>query len=689
MGRIGLDINVETSGIGKIKSLSDSIHALGVDLTEIQNNTQKPVSSGANLNREENNHLGVNGQNQQSKELLDGFLGKEVFFELNENTRKIVELLQSNFGVEDGKGTNRKNKFNPDEIDPNFSKLKKIFKSITGKNIPISELVGSIGGKAFSSALSKIVTIAKPLAVAALAIKTVTGIVTAGFNASMKMRQGRVEGFDSLSNGNLASGRKSLYESSLEGQLNSNKIVGVLTLGISSAIDSYRKNQLGKEEAIEKLYSNYGNHVPALLEARGKTGLSTKSLLGIGGTASRYGYDLNTALSIKSILAENGSFGGTGKTLSFARQFGVDPSMLAGFYGQANLLGRGKNNEDKTDSLDYVGGTLTKQGMGRGRFKEMMEAFSSVFTSSLSDGVVKTFADISSSFNFLASGGETWKGKYGARKIEQIDSVFKGATELKTDRDVMLYQALRGEGDSYWDVAKKLEKGMTPKNLEAYTAQLWSETGGNSDDIKHKIKSTFGFSATDTSTFYDMLLKARDTGDYGKASKTFTSLSKTTEEKTLSVIEEIKMDTVKMSADLKEVMGQYYAQGYVQSVGDNKSPQELLKGQAEQSKKDAKSKDRGYLFNFGDLSQYFENFSLLEIANIQKYLSNENFISTTYRGTAGVSTDSSELRNNQRAIAQSRDENGTLNFEILEKIAPDLLNYLNEISEKLDGIREE
>lgn len=555
MEQVGIGINVSATGTDSIKNLAQAVHVLGGDLSSLESKAKNQTSAGMGDVSVSGGEKAENGQ-----EVLAGFLGGDASLnKLTEITQKILEAINKT-QQESGKP---KPKPEPDEKNNLASMLKglfrKFFPGISGKGSDaVFDALGKQidGGGAGGSAaiLGAIKKIAVPLAVASLAIKSVTSLVTAGFNMSSKYTAGRAQAFSQYASGDIAGAKRSEYESSIGGQLLQSKILGFLTLGITTAINAWKNNELTKDEALEKMFSAYSNFLPELLTARGKgLGNPQDILADAGKNANQYGFNASVGLAVKSALAEyTGAGGGLNQSLYFSRQFGVDATAIAGFYGNATQFGQ-------QNALNYVGGTLESQGVGRGRFREFMDAFSSIFTGALADGVVRSFSDISASMNFLSKGGQTWTGEYGARKLGQMDSVLRGAIGIKSDQDAMLYQAIMRDGEDYWTVAQRMEQGMTPENMKAVAGQLWAETGGNANDIKHKLMSTFGFSATDTVKLYEMLAQGMSTGNFGQASMSWTELSQSSEERTLSTVEQIKTDTALIASSLTGTMPEYYA----------------------------------------------------------------------------------------------------------------------------------
>lgn len=557
MEQVGIGINVKAEGVDSIRNLAQAVQVLGGDLSDLERKANGQTAAGLGGAVAE-----TGKESGEREEVLEGFVGgKEELAKLTEITQKILDSITKS--AQPSSVIAGKNRAEPEKEENNRfaallkSTFRRFFPQLSGKSSDLvldavgSGLGGSGGAAGLMAAVKKL---AVPLGAAAVAIKAVSSLVTAGFNMDSRLTAGRAQAFSQYASGDIAGARRSEYESSIGGQLLQSRLLGILTLGITTAINAWKNNELTKDEAFEKMFGAYSGFIPELLNARGRgLGEPSNILADVAENANRYGFDASVGIAVKSALAEySNASGGLNQSLLFSRQFGVDSTTLAGFYGNAAQYGQG-------NALDYVGGTLETQGVGRGRFREFLDAFSSIFTSSLSDGVVRSFADISASMNFLSKGGQTWIGEQGARKLGQMDSVLRGAIGIKSDQDAMLYQAIMRDGEDYWSVAQRMEQGMTPENMKAVADQLWAETGGNANDIKHKLMSTFGFSATDTVKLYDMLAQGMVSGNFGRASESWSQLSQTSEEKTLSAVETIKSDVALIAATMTESMPYYYA----------------------------------------------------------------------------------------------------------------------------------
>ncbi|MDR2080186.1 MAG: hypothetical protein LBP74_10755, partial [Treponema sp.] len=221
-----------------------------------------------------------------------------------------------------------------------------------------------------------------------------------------------------------------------------------------------------------------------------------------------HGYKLEEGIALANQLSKSGMaadnvIGGEEQVFRYQRMTDADRGTLAQAVGYA---GRYRNNENV---LGYAFGGTKASGMERGQYQEYLNATLRIFEEGLSKGVVKGFAEITRTQNMLAMIGDTWKGERGVEKYERMNDSVAGAYNLRSDYDVILYNAARnlngGKGD-YIETAKILDRGLTPELLGEYHKILEeSITGGDDKSGIMQYMRTFKLNATAAEEVYNFV----------------------------------------------------------------------------------------------------------------------------------------------------------------------------------------
>lgn len=562
MANVGVDINVRASGGEQLERLKDLIGGLGTSFSDIQ----KTVSSKGGIPSQGSNSgsLSQPGGGDPNPDLYQGLL------QMGGSLSEITDILKEILGVE------------TDAVKGDPTKLPGGLSDPKGGGF-LDGAKGVLGGKGspfegLAKATTKLGLVTAGIGVAV----ELAGAGLAAYNERIKTSGNTINSLGS--GGSVASAAQAQVKSHSYFQFIESEALNTFLVGIPKLAVSIAEAMIGTEKAKsrEEAWSSYKQYIPEILETKGRIGgyESSEEIFNQSSIANIYGYSSSTGLEVMKGLAgygvnsfrpysykdDNDIKHGSSEAMYMGRQFGVNPSENIPLLGQAGRYGKNENKDENSNVLRYVAGSLKTQGLDRGMFSEMRDSFEKVFSSSLKSGVVQSFSDIGSTLNFFSKGGETWKGGLGADKLLGMNSVMAGAVNLTSDKDAFLFQSLQEKGEGYWDVAKKLEKGMTEENIGSIAKRLDSESGGNLDDMRHKVMSTFGLSATDTITFTDMLKNGLKSGNFGTASKEFEILSETSEEKTMAVLERISHAAAECASILTTTVG-LSAMGGLDSMG--------------------------------------------------------------------------------------------------------------------------
>jgi hypothetical protein len=263
-----------------------------------------------------------------------------------------------------------------------------------------------------------------------------------------------------------------------------------------------------------------------------------------------HGYTNEEGLALANQMAKMG-VGDTSDVISaeeqvfrWQRETDADRGTLAQAVGMA---GRYRGGEDV---LGYVGG-LKESGMHPGQYQEYLNATLRIFEEGLSRGVVKGFAEITRTQNMLAQIGTTWQGEQGAEKYQRMEDAVTSASDLQGDYDTILYKAAqslmeqgkeKGDSGNYVDVAKVLDKGLTPALLNAALGTMSQNAGGDTQSTILQIMKGFNLSATSAEEVYKFWKQGDMTQAQARIEGAKSNGAESVEKHLLTTIESIKAD---------------------------------------------------------------------------------------------------------------------------------------------------
>jgi hypothetical protein len=179
----------------------------------------------------------------------------------------------------------------------------------------------------------------------------------------------------------------------------------------------------------------------------------------------------------------------------YSTAYGADMMNLARVQGLTARYGITAN------PLDIVNGLMQAQGLGPGQYEELLSGMESIFTGSLSGGIVKNIVDIAQAQEYFGRAGAQYKGALGVNFIQTLDQNVKAATGLGRQEDIFLYRAASGmTGGNFLDTMKLLEQGFTGPGgvdlFKKYMEQLNQFTGGDTETMIKLMTTGLGISYT-------------------------------------------------------------------------------------------------------------------------------------------------------------------------------------------------
>jgi hypothetical protein len=223
-----------------------------------------------------------------------------------------------------------------------------------------------------------------------------------------------------------------------------------------------------------------------------------------------HGYTNEEGIALANQLSKMGAsnvFGGEEQVFRYQRDTDASRDTLAQAVGLSQRYNLNEN------VLGFAYGGTQQSGMKPGQYQEYLNATLRIFEEGLSRGVVKGFGEITRTQNMLAQIGETWKGERGVEKYQRMTDVVSGAGNLESDYDVVLYKAMQdvmtaagskmGDANSYVDVMKQLDKGLTPELLDATMKRLYATAGESRENTIVQAKQLWELSATSADELYN------------------------------------------------------------------------------------------------------------------------------------------------------------------------------------------
>lgn len=270
--------------------------------------------------------------------------------------------------------------------------------------------------------------------------------------------------------------------------------------------------------AINTVSKVYEEMIPTLLDVSGSLGefgdsvaentnALRKTMGEISDIAGEFGYTFQVGAEVMKTMATRGGLGreqaltGMEDVMAYGRGYGVAPGQLAGAQALAGRFGQGRG------LMAMTAGGLEQAQMGPGLFKEFLDSTMSIFEEGLGRGIVKGFEDINTTQTWIAQLGDAFKGQYGLNLYRKMESAVVGATALSGEQDIIMYRAAqRLLGDmslserqsaglntnTYIDVMKLMEQGMTPQYFEHIKGIIAEMTGAEQEDTIELFRQAFG-----------------------------------------------------------------------------------------------------------------------------------------------------------------------------------------------------
>lgn len=280
-------------------------------------------------------------------------------------------------------------------------------------------------------------------------------------------------------------------------------------MGTMGTIGAILASVAGVAFAINAISEQYQKQIPILAALNAQMGSGPTGFLDkmkdLSKIASKFGNSLEEAMAAGKGLTEvSGStkertMEDLRKILNYGRGLGVDPQTLARAQGLSTRFGMEGN------PLGLMLGGLQESKMGRGLFKEFLSSTLSIFEEGLSKGVTRGFKDIVTTQAWMAQGGPLFQGQYGLQRFRKMEQGMAGATELKSENDVIMYRSMRrymesmspeqrkkaGYGDprDFRNVMEALQMGPTAGFMKSLHKDVSTMTGGNEVDIYMLMKS--------------------------------------------------------------------------------------------------------------------------------------------------------------------------------------------------------
>lgn len=236
----------------------------------------------------------------------------------------------------------------------------------------------------------------------------------------------------------------------------------------------------------DALSKQYEAIVPQLIEttaalqnfgktAREQSQMFRETMERISGSASEYGYTFRQGADITRQVALGVSRTETAEGL--ANQV-MRMSSTLGYAAPseelASLAAMGERFGMKENAAGYaLGSAMNVPGIGSHRARDQAGALLSMFQGNLGRGVVSDMKKLARTQNWLyGTFGERAMGQGGATAYSGLSNAQAGATGLRSEADMLLFQAAREGDEDYTKAMERLEGGFDEKIFERFKKSI-------------------------------------------------------------------------------------------------------------------------------------------------------------------------------------------------------------------------
>lgn len=214
-------------------------------------------------------------------------------------------------------------------------------------------------------------------------------------------------------------------------------------------------------------------------------------------SVSQYGKTFEEGVQAqKSFLTAGGRNLGAIRAGAYSMAYGADFNQLSAFGGMGQRYGQG-------GGLDAANALMNAQGLDPALFGEVVGGIEGMFSSFLSQGIIKSMTDISGSQEFFSRAGPSFQGGLGAQLLGSMNQRVSGAAQMQNEDDIFLYRAAAQQGGSMIDIKKRMEQGLTPDMFKGLMGQFDEFGFGDTESIL-KLSKMFGLSVTQAEQIYGL-----------------------------------------------------------------------------------------------------------------------------------------------------------------------------------------
>jgi len=277
----------------------------------------------------------------------------------------------------------------------------------------------------------------------------------------------------------------------------------VVTAALGGAVitnklaDTYKSRAIPAQRLAgltDQLSTDFGENTNALRAAMASTVESV----------SKYGKTYEEGIAAQeTFFRAGGSNFDASRAGAYSMAGRGDMSRLSAFSGLTQRYGQ-------TGALDAIEGLKRTQGLGNAQYEELMGGVQDIFSSYLSQGIIKDIPEITKGLGFFGQAGATFQGGLGAQKMMQMNQSVAGAAGLQSQEDFISWRAAQSltGGGGVWETRKELEKGMTPEFFKSLMSQ-YEELGYDKEMTMMALQDRFsGLSSTAVENLYG--LKGKD-----------------------------------------------------------------------------------------------------------------------------------------------------------------------------------
>jgi hypothetical protein len=315
----------------------------------------------------------------------------------------------------------------------------------------------------------------------------ITGMASAAGTGISQLGAGNIGGAAMTAGGGLSS-----IASLLGGPATLLAGIGLAGGAATNALANQYEQRSGPAQRIAAMAGRFATDVESNTASLREVMASTVE------SVAKYGKTYEEGMRAQEAYLQAGgrNFAGS-RAGAYSMAYGADFGRLAAFEGLGARYG-------ETGGLGVANFVRRQQGLSPAMLEEFVGGIQDIFTSGLSQGIIRSQADIGRGLEFFGRAGATFQGGLGAQKMQGLNQAVAGAAGLQGQSDLFLYRAAAGiTGGDMIETKKLMEKGMTPELFKGLMSEFDRFGYGKNESIL-QLSKMLGVSVTEAEQMYNL-----------------------------------------------------------------------------------------------------------------------------------------------------------------------------------------